>query len=136
MRGDFDAIVTDPPYGLMEAASHHPHYMPLAQRLASLQRLASRRLKLGGRLVFLLPLPAGSEAREALPEAGLLRSLRVESISRQPMSVRMHRLLVTMEKVAEPDDDAEADAEGAAAAANPLWDQMWTSESAAAAAPS
>ena len=102
----FDAIVTDPPYGLMEGLG--PYYLPLGQRLASLLRLSCRRLRLGGRLVFLLPLPAHADADEAMPvDLPTSRCLLVERISRQRLSLRLHRLLITLVKVAEPQSAEE-----------------------------
>ena len=106
-----DAIVTDPPYGLMEGLG--PYYLPLGQRLTLLLRLACRRLRLGGRLVFLLPLPAHAEAAKALPDTlPTSRCLAIERISRQRLSLRMHRLMVTMVKVAEPVTTSEGLQEG------------------------
>jgi tRNA G10 N-methylase Trm11 len=132
----FDAIVTDPPYGLMEGLG--ALYVPLGQRLTSLLRLASRRLKLGGRLVFLLPLPAGADVAQALPDTlPTARCLSLERISRQRLSQRLHRLLVTMVKVAEPTTEAEGllgSAEGAEAgkgtptsslAHQAPWEEWW-----------
>lgn len=110
----FDAIVTDPPYGLMEGLG--ALYRPLRERLSSLLCLAARRLRVGGRLVFLLPLPASAPSLSALPLSELpplTRCLELESTSRQRVSLRMHRLMVTMRKVAEPaepTDGAGADA--------------------------
>lgn len=69
--------------------------------------LGARRLAVGGRLVFLLPLPAAAEAHEALPldalADGSASCMRLETICRQALSSRMHRLCVTICKVAEPD---------------------------------
>ena len=42
--GPFDAIVTDPPYGLMEGLG--AQFMPLAERVDSLLDLARRHLRL------------------------------------------------------------------------------------------
>ncbi len=95
----FDAIVTDPPYGLMEGLGGA--YLPLAQRLDQLLGFASRRLRLGGRLVFLLPLPHDAQPSE-LTVLHNSPCLELEQISRQNVSARMHRLLCTMRKVAEP----------------------------------
>ena len=158
----FDAIVTDPPYGVMEGLGRL--HMPLRERLLSLLCLAARRLRIGGRLVFLLPIPAGSSAQDALcldalpptrspptlnltrtlalaliptlpplspspspslspppsplrlpppslpssPSPSLRRCLELEAISRQPLSLRMHRLMVTLRKAAEPRSEDEA----------------------------
>ena len=102
----FDAIVTDPPYGLMEGLGEL--FVPLHERLLTLLRLAARRLRLGGRLVFLLPLPAGADAADALPP-GLptSRCLAIEATSRQRVSLKMDRLMVTMVKVNEPTSEEE-----------------------------
>jgi SAM-dependent methyltransferase len=105
----FDAIVTDPPYGLMEGLG--TYYMPLHERLGALLRLAARRLRVGGRLVFLLPLPASAPALDALQPNGVVpptsRCLELETICRHVVSLRMHRLMVTMHKVAEPTTEEE-----------------------------
>jgi hypothetical protein len=97
--------VTDPPYGLMEGLGSY--YVPLAQRLTNLLALALLRLRLGGRLVFLLPVPANALEADVLPDSlPTSRWLHVESICRQRLSMRLHRLLVTMVKIAdvEPSD--------------------------------
>ena len=105
----FDAIITDPPYGLMEGLGSF--YMPLHERLDALLRLSARRLRLGGRLVFLLPIPSGADALDALHPDGkeppAERCLELEAVCRQRMSLRMHRLMVTMRKVAEPETEEE-----------------------------
>ena len=117
----FDAIVTDPPYGIMEGLGSL--YVPLPQRVRILLQIAAARLKVGGRLAFLLPVPAAT-AQPPLPH---MDCLRLEGTSRQPISQRMHRLLVTMVKVAPPSDadlrpptEAEASAWSASADAPPM----------------
>ena len=51
--------------------------------------------------MFLLPVPSGATATEALPdETGCLQ---LEAVSRQRVSLRMDRLLITFQKVAEPE---------------------------------
>ena len=113
---NFDAIVTDPPYGIMEGLG--ALYVPLPERVRLLLQIAAARLKCGGRLVFLLPVPANT----ALPPLPHMDCLRLEATSRQPISMRMHRLLVTMVKVSPPSDAdlrpvaVAADAPDAAAA--------------------
>uniref|UniRef100_A0A6U8R752 Uncharacterized protein n=1 Tax=Emiliania huxleyi TaxID=2903 RepID=A0A6U8R752_EMIHU len=92
---DFDAIVTDPPYGIMEGAGEL--YQPLPARCAMLLRLAAARLRVGGRLVFLLPVPAECAA-PALPPSDCLV---LESASRHAVSARMHRYLLTLRKARE-----------------------------------
>lgn len=123
-----DAIVTDPPYGLMEGLGKFCR--PLSQRLTSLLDLASRRLRVGGRLVFLLPVPASVDESAAMP-SGLIEALRLESISRQRLSPRMHRLMITMVKVAEPEEVVAGEHAVAAAeecprgAAGGQWEEWW-----------
>lgn len=97
----FDAIVTDPPYGLMEGLG--PYYRLLSRRLTELLFLGCQRLRIGGRLVFLLPVPSSVHEDDAIPRRGLptARCLEVETIARQRLA-NTDRLLVTMVKVSEP----------------------------------
>ena len=88
-----DAIVTDPPYGNMEGRGGA--YLPLGERVAGLVAIASYRLKVGGRLVFLLPVRAGSEPPELVRPDGCMR---IEAVRRNPVSIRMDRLVVVMTK--------------------------------------
>ena len=113
----FDAIVTDPPYGLMEGLG--PYYRPLSRRLTELLFLGCQRLRIGGRLVFLLPVPSSVHEDDAIPRRGLptARCLAVETIARQRLS-NTDRLLVTMVKVSEPAEvelNMELDASGGSA---------------------
>jgi len=62
-----------------------------------LLRLAAARLRVGGRLVFLLPVPAECAA-PALPPSDCLV---LESASRHAVSARMHRYLLTLRKARE-----------------------------------
>ena len=110
----FDAIVTDPPYGLMEGLGQH--YRPLRRRLTELLFLGCQRLRVGGRLVFLLPLPSSVHEDEAIPRRGLptARCLEVETVARQRLA-NTDRLLVTLVKVSEPAEvelSMEIDASG------------------------
>ncbi|EOD31017.1 hypothetical protein EMIHUDRAFT_203087 [Emiliania huxleyi CCMP1516] len=72
-------------------------YQPLPARCAMLLRLAAARLRVGGRLVFLLPVPAECAA-PALPPSDCLV---LESASRHAVSARMHRYLLTLRKARE-----------------------------------
>ena len=58
-------------------------YVPLAQRLGLLLDLAARRLKLGGRLVFLLPLPADAAPGDALPHSAFSGRFELEALARR-----------------------------------------------------
>lgn len=97
----FDAIVTDPPYGLMEGLGLH--YRPLSRRLTELLFLGCQRLRVGGRLVFLLPVPSSVSEDDAIPRRGLptARCLEVETVARQRLA-NTDRLLVTLVKISEP----------------------------------
>lgn len=126
-----DAIVTDPPYGIREKCvskkkkkskkpSENPDEdndnikdddtnsdddtptSPLLPLLLRLYEFAARALKLGGRLVFWLPCAYNLEAETELPKQ---KSLKLVSNSRQTLSARYCRHLITYEKV---DDSEEA----------------------------
>ena len=99
----FDAIVTDPPYGLMEGLG--PHYRPLSMRLTELFFLACKRLRVGGRLVFLLPIPSSIDAHDIIPpDLPTSSCLEVETIARQRLT-NTDRLLVTLVKVHVPGEE-------------------------------
>ena len=113
----FDAIVTDPPYGLMEGLG--PYYRPLSRRLTELLFLGCQRLRIGGRLVFLLPVPSSVHEDEAIPRRGLPTEscLEVETVARQRLA-NTDRLLITLVKVSEPAEvelNMELDASGGGA---------------------
>ena len=107
----FDAIVTDPPYGIREGTKrlvrnpipydksykgmHAPQKEPysLYDILSDLFELARRHLKRGGRLVFLLPVGAKNHSRDLLPPHP---HLQVIAESHQVLSAGMSRHLITM----------------------------------------
>ena len=127
----FDAIVTDPPYGLMEGLGSF--YQPLSRRLTQLLCLACRRLRTGGRLVFLLPLPPTTPSEQAMPSRSLPSSelLTVETITRQRLSPRMHRLMVTLVKSPPAPSNGAGAARAAAAGAtideeDKGWMEWWS----------
>lgn len=112
-----DAIVTDPPYGIREKcvaknkiskkSSNNDENddtppSPLLPLLLRLYGFAACALKLGGRLVFWLPCAYNLEAEKELPKQ---KSLKLVSNSRQTLSSRYCRHLITYEKV---DDSEEA----------------------------
>ncbi|KAL1521318.1 hypothetical protein AB1Y20_020985 [Prymnesium parvum] len=96
---EFDAIVTDPPYGLLEGLG--ALYVPLSLRIETLMAIAAHRLRVGGLLVFLLPVPA-EDKEPTLPHSDCMELV---SLSRQPMTLRIHRYLVTMRKTTRPSDN-------------------------------
>eukprot|EP00937_MAST-01D_sp_MAST-1D-sp2_P005527 g5527.t1 len=116
--GVFDAIVTDPPYGIRAGArragsrrvvvkeipadmheDHIPQTRPYAPEdvMADLLALAARALTVGGRLVYLLP------STYDYTEADLPRHpcLAVVANSEQPLTLKYARRLITMEKTCE-----------------------------------
>ncbi len=96
----FDAIVTDPPYGVMEGLG--ARFVPTSERVRTLARIAAARLRVGGRLVFLMPFERENGALPELP-LELPRCLELESLSHEPISKRLGRALVAMVKTREPD---------------------------------
>ena len=118
-------------------------YLPLQERLEMLLDLSAKRLKIDGRLVCLLPLPAAADAEEVLPLSRLPSAsipLKLERVSRQPLSLRMHRLMLTLVKVAEPSNVVEQEVRAAEerpdakigadawkqGAATAPWDEWWS----------
>ena len=74
--------------------------------------LAVRRLRVEGRLVLLVPIPAATSTADAFPaDLPTARWLRLEHTSRQRISLRMHRLLVTLvkQRATEPGELEEVD---------------------------
>ena len=117
-EGIFDAIVTDPPYGIREKPAevaderyidrtlpaekmdaHVPRraLAELEQILADLFALAARSLVRGGRLVFLLPTTARFTPSLLPPHPGL----ELEGASEQLMAARWSRWVVVMRRAAE-----------------------------------
>ncbi|XP_076456427.1 tRNA (guanine(10)-N(2))-methyltransferase TRMT11-like isoform X2 [Babylonia areolata] len=119
----FDAIITDPPYGIREASlkigaetpeeafvpeeckdNHHPQSVRyhLSDIFSDLLNFAARFLKLNGRLVYWLPVfrPKYSEANVARHPC-----LTLVSNCEQPLNTTISRRLITMEKTAEWHED-------------------------------
>ncbi|XP_056142671.1 tRNA (guanine(10)-N2)-methyltransferase homolog [Lampris incognitus] len=118
----FDAIVTDPPYGIREATrrtgshkettkppddfcgeSHVPVSMAyhLSDIFADLLNFSARHLIMGGRLVYWLPIYRPEYCEEMVP---LHACLRLVSNCEQILSSHTSRRLITMEKIKEPED--------------------------------
>ena len=94
------------------------------------------------------PIPASADAHEALRLESLpptQRCLELVAISRQRVSQRMHRLMVTLRKVAEPETDEERGRSASEAGMAPVgvaadgwtrgssvapWDEWWRQEDA------
>ncbi|OHS94561.1 hypothetical protein TRFO_39251 [Tritrichomonas foetus] len=107
--GSLDAIVTDPPYGIREKCVADS-VSPLLPLLLQLYRFSAKALKLGGRLVFWLPCAYNLEAEKELPRHP---ALKLVSNSRQSLSSRYCRHLITYEKVEEIEAEVEFDANDA-----------------------
>ncbi|TRY97532.1 hypothetical protein DNTS_000334 [Danionella cerebrum] len=118
----FDAIITDPPYGIRESTrrtgshkdiikppddfsgeSHIPVSMAyhLSDMFADLLNFAAHHLVLGGRLVYWLPIYRPEYSEEMVP---LHPCLTLISNCEQTLSSHTSRRLVTMEKSKEPED--------------------------------
>lgn len=115
----FDAIITDPPYGIREGARKLDTNMEsqeendsadqtspcsavrgcrLSEILTALLDLAARYLVLHGRLVYWLPIYRPSYSDEFLPSHPCLRLV---ANSEQCLSRHVSRRLITMEKIKE-----------------------------------
>ena len=107
----FDAIVCDPPYGVRARSrtagtkTGDLTYVPDSnqyegrQLVADLLEMAAGLLRVGGRLVFLLPTDRASYCREMLPVHPYLQLL---SNSENVLSRKISRRLLTYERLAEP----------------------------------
>lgn len=113
----YDAIVTDPPYGIRAGArqsgSRHDQVRdipdkdrydhiaqtkpyPVSDVMADLVEMAARTLVMGGRLVYIIP-----SMKDFDPDADLPRHpcLKIIHICYQPLSLDLGRRLVAMEKI-------------------------------------
>ncbi|XP_005101497.1 tRNA (guanine(10)-N2)-methyltransferase homolog [Aplysia californica] len=110
----FDAIITDPPYGIRESAAKiatvdesqvkevegAPHYPQKAQYnigdiYKDLLNFAAKFLELGGRLVYWLPIFRPEYQESNIPQHPCLR---LESNCEQPLNLSISRRLITMVK--------------------------------------
>uniref|UniRef100_A0A668AGX2 tRNA (guanine(10)-N(2))-methyltransferase TRMT11 n=1 Tax=Myripristis murdjan TaxID=586833 RepID=A0A668AGX2_9TELE len=118
----FDAIITDPPYGIRESTrrtgshkditkppddfcgeSHVPVSMAyhLSDIFTDLLNFSAHHLVKGGRLVYWLPVYRPEYCEEMIP---LHPSLRMISNCEQTLSSHTSRRLITMEKIKEPEE--------------------------------
>ncbi|KAM3873189.1 tRNA (guanine(10)-N(2))-methyltransferase TRMT11 [Diretmus argenteus] len=118
----FDAIITDPPYGIRESTrrtgsykdvtkppedfggeSHVPVSMAyhLSDIFTDLLNFSARHLVIGGRLVYWLPVYRPEYCEEMVP---LHPCLRLISNCEQTLSSHTSRRLITMEKIKEPEE--------------------------------
>uniref|UniRef100_A0A8C7F2T6 tRNA (guanine(10)-N(2))-methyltransferase TRMT11 n=1 Tax=Oncorhynchus kisutch TaxID=8019 RepID=A0A8C7F2T6_ONCKI len=121
----FDAIITDPPYGIRESTrrtgsqkdsvnsvkpsedyvgdSHVPVSMAyhLSDIFTDLLNFSAHHLVIGGRLVYWLPIYRPEYCEEMVP---LNACLRLVSNCEQTLSSHTSRRLITMEKIKEPEE--------------------------------
>jgi len=128
----YDAVVCDPPYGIRAGArqsgsrrevvapvpehmraDHIPQTRPYATKavMNDLLKVAARALKVGGRLVYLLPVDISPEAG---PEEGVLpthRCLDLVCVRDQKLNSKLIRKMVVMRKGREPEEGEEEEEE-------------------------
>ncbi|XP_061574243.1 tRNA (guanine(10)-N2)-methyltransferase homolog isoform X2 [Cololabis saira] len=118
----FDAIVTDPPYGIREStrrtgshkditkppdAVYTDSHVPVSQAyhlsdiFTDLLNFSAHRLVTGGRLVYWLPVYRPEYCEEMVPSHPCLRLL---SNCEQMLSSHTARRLITMEKIKDPEE--------------------------------
>ncbi|CAK6954339.1 tRNA (guanine(10)-N2)-methyltransferase homolog isoform X1 [Scomber scombrus] len=118
----FDAIITDPPYGIRESTrrtgSHKDNNKPpdgvytdshvpvsqsyhLSDIFTDLLNFSAHHLVIGGRLVYWLPIYRPEYCEEMIP---LHPCLRLISNCEQTLSSHTSRRLITMEKIKEPEE--------------------------------
>uniref|UniRef100_A0AAX7U5R4 tRNA (guanine(10)-N(2))-methyltransferase TRMT11 n=1 Tax=Astatotilapia calliptera TaxID=8154 RepID=A0AAX7U5R4_ASTCA len=111
----FDAIVTDPPYGIREATRRTVHHIlyfeeshvPVSQAyhlsdiFTDLLNFSAHHLVMGGRLVYWLPVYRPEYCEEMVP---LHPCLQLISNCEQTLSSHTSRRLITMEKIKEPEE--------------------------------
>lgn len=119
----FDAIVTDPPYGIRAGArksgarrdgevkpileehryDHVAQTRPYAVSdvMADLLNVAAMTLKLGGRLVYVIPSMLDFDENEDLPRH---ECMKIVSVCYQPLQTEFGRRTVTMVKIGEYDE--------------------------------
>ncbi|XP_070533692.1 tRNA (guanine(10)-N(2))-methyltransferase homolog [Ptychodera flava] len=121
----FDAIITDPPYGIREAtrkigsskdytieeeqiAAHVPCSIGyhLADIFTDLLNFAAFYLRLGGRLVYWLPVSRPEYSPDQIPDHPCLTLI---SNSEQVLNISISRRLVTMEKTREIEEIEDSD---------------------------
>ncbi|XP_067929849.1 tRNA (guanine(10)-N2)-methyltransferase homolog [Watersipora subatra] len=119
--GMFDAVVTDPPYGIREqtlkleapaADARKPAFMPptsqysLSEVFTDLLTLSSRCLRKGGKLVFWLPIYRPDYDEDNIPRHPCFQLV---SNCEQIISTHISRRLLTFKKTAQPEEFNETD---------------------------
>lgn len=118
----FDAIISDPPYGIREGCEKvgsdrketkpiregsYIRYPPkktcdLRDLLAELLNLSAKHLTVGGRLVYFLPIPNNQSTQSLIPRHPCLK---LAGYCDQPLTYKTSRSMIVMEKVREPEID-------------------------------
>ncbi|XP_034553846.1 tRNA (guanine(10)-N2)-methyltransferase homolog [Notolabrus celidotus] len=122
----FDAIITDPPYGIRESTRrtgsnrdnarppdgiYMESHVPVSQAyhlsdiFTDLLHFSAHHLVMGGRLVYWLPIYRPEYCEEMVP---LHPCLRLISNCEQTLSSHTSRRLITMEKIKEPEGELDS----------------------------
>jgi tRNA (guanine10-N2)-methyltransferase len=122
----YDAIVTDPPYGIRAGARksgsrldeprpvldehRHDHIAQtkpyaVSDVMADLLDMAARSLVMGGRLVYIIPSFSDFDVASDLPHHECLQMVHV---CYQPLGLELGRRMVTMKKVGEYDESKKS----------------------------
>lgn len=114
--GPFDVLVADPPYGKRERGPVRAEGA-IQEAVYTLCDLAANNklLRVGGRLVYFLPMDPCWASRDVVPLLPSHPCLTLMDVSRQPLNTRLDRYLITLykhraahegEAVIMPDEDA------------------------------
>lgn len=99
----FDAIVTDPPYGIRESKSSSsiPPLSQLFQAMGEDRVDGTPLLRTGGKLVAFVPITDEEELDEMMPSKDLCRQagLRIDAATEQPLNDKLSRWMVSYTSV-------------------------------------
>mmetsp|Transcript_1780 Transcript_1780/g.4208 ORF Transcript_1780/g.4208 Transcript_1780/m.4208 type:complete len:534 (-) Transcript_1780:1640-3241(-) len=94
----FDAIVTDPPYGIREKAGDdaEPPLIQLFTVIADDREAGNPLLRVGGRLAAFVPVAPGQDLHSSLPDGELMKRAGMEltDMRDQPLNEKLTRWLV------------------------------------------
>lgn len=97
--GPFDVLVADPPYGKRERGPVRAEGA-IQEAVYTLYDLAANNklLRVGGRLVYFLPMDPCWASRDVVPLLPSHPCLTLMDVSRQPLNTRLDRYLITLHK--------------------------------------
>ena len=97
--GPFDVLVADPPYGKRERGPVRAEGA-IQEAVYTLYDLAANNklLRVGGRLVYFLPMDPCWASRDVVPLLPSHPCLTLVDVSRQPLNTRLDRYLITLHK--------------------------------------